>query len=346
MKTSEPFKGVDAAPVGVRGVRAWLTKHGRKLWWMHSLYALGLGVFVVAFAQKGYEYARWLVLLLLAAWFLLVVTFRLKSAPGAGHLRSTVMNYVLKNLFQAMLFFLLPWYWHSASSGSENIWFVVALGACAILATLDVVFDELLMRRRLLASVYYVMTLFGCLNLTIPAIFMFESITTLFLASGFSALVFWSLLYPIRTLLERKMLILVGVSVGVAMTGAWLARRAIPPVPISVIKGAVGPDVLADGRLKMEIVNLHTTMMTKMIAVTDVGMPTRTADTLVHVWRHEGSIISRTRPKVAALKGGVIRLRSTLAREQVPPERTGEWVVDVETRYGQLIGRTRFNVID
>ena len=346
--------GEEAKPRGVfASITLWLKDHGRKLWWIHSLYALGLGVFVVTYAQRGYGYVRWLTLLLFAAWFLLVVTFRLFSKPDDSkpvaaqeHLRALVMNYVLKNLFQAMLFFLLPWYWSSSTSGSVNMWFVVLLGVCAVLATLDVVFDEVLMRRRVLASVYYVVTLFGCLNLTLPAVFTMSSMTTLLCSAALSSAVFWSLLFSIRELIQRKRLVLIALSMMFAMGATWFARRVIPPVPLSIAKGAVGPQLLPDGRLKLEIVNLHHSLMNQMIAVTDVVMPTRTNDTLVHVWRRGDVIINRTRPDVAQVKKGLIRLRSTLAKKHLPPGRVGQWAVDVETTYGQLIGRTEFNVID
>src|SRR5262249_3486406 len=58
-------------------VRTFMQKHGRKLWWLHSAYALGLGIAVVAFAQKGFDHARWLAVSIGAAWLLVVLFFRL-----------------------------------------------------------------------------------------------------------------------------------------------------------------------------------------------------------------------------------------------------------------------------
>jgi hypothetical protein len=58
-------------------VRAFLRDHGHKLWWLHSIYALGLGVGVVAFAHRGFDHARWMAVALGLAWLLLVLFFRL-----------------------------------------------------------------------------------------------------------------------------------------------------------------------------------------------------------------------------------------------------------------------------
>src|SRR5690606_24864240 len=133
------------------------------LWWLHSAYALGLGVAVVAFAQKGFDHARWLAVSVGAAWLLVVLFFRLFGSGGrqqerlhaAGakvRLRFFAMTYALKNLYQGMLFFLLPFYWKSTTFGAANSWFVVLLGACALLSTLDIVFDRVVFRFRALAS--------------------------------------------------------------------------------------------------------------------------------------------------------------------------------------------------
>ena len=173
-----PKARVEPATAGDR-VRRFLERHGRKLWWLHSVYALGLGVFIVVFAQKGFEHARWLAVTLGVTWLLVVLFFRLadRGAAPAGapaaplKLRFHVMTYVLKNLYQGMLFFLLPFYWKAATAGAYNFWFVLLLGACALVSTMDILFDRVLMRFRTIASVFHGITLFACMNLVVPAVF-------------------------------------------------------------------------------------------------------------------------------------------------------------------------------
>src|ERR1700742_584581 len=158
--------------------RRLLRDHGHKLWWLHSAYALALGAGVVAFAQRGFDHARWLAVSLGFAWLLVVLLFRIFEAQPGGfdapstktRVRFYVMTYALKNLYQGMLFFLLPFYWKSTTLDAANGWFVILLGACAIVSTLDIVFDRVLMRFRWLASTFHAITLFGCLNLVIPAL--------------------------------------------------------------------------------------------------------------------------------------------------------------------------------
>jgi hypothetical protein len=121
----EPSPTIDlsGAPPRMRlttRVRRFLRDHGRKLWWMHSVYALALGGGVVVFARRGFDHARWLAVSLGLAWLLVVLVFRLFSSGGQmrafdaadakTRIHFYVMTYALKNLYQGMLFFLLPFY--------------------------------------------------------------------------------------------------------------------------------------------------------------------------------------------------------------------------------------------
>jgi len=94
--------------------------------------ALGLGVGVNAAGAEGLEYFRWLALFLGGAWLMFLLFFRIfrsggqrKIGTGAAKLTFVAMNYLMKDLYQAMLFFLLPFYWKSSTWGSINFWFAV-----------------------------------------------------------------------------------------------------------------------------------------------------------------------------------------------------------------------------
>lgn len=333
--------------------RAFLARHGRKLWWFHSLYALGLGAFVVVFAQKGFAYVRWLMLALVVAWIVTLAVFRrygsgrtqrIDSRPE--RVRFHLMTYVLKNLYQGMLFFLLPFYFKASVSDGPTRWFVWGLALFTLLATLDVVFDKVLMRWRLLGSVYYLMALFACLNLAIPALFPLPTALAMVLAAAVSVPAFCSLNYPWARLRQPRMLAGIGVATLVGAGLVWLARGGIPPVPLAVATGAVGTTALPDGRLGLEITRAHASLVNHLHGSTDVLVPAGLHDGLVHVWRQGSLEVLRISPLVGALDAGQVRLRSTLDGEQLPPSRAGRWTLDVETGSGQLVGRVRFEVVD
>lgn len=338
------------------GIRAFFARYGRMLWWLHSFYALGLGIFVIMFAQKGFAHARWLTITLATAWIVMILVFRLfgsgsgRAIEGRGaKLRFYVMTYVLKNLYQGMLFFLLPFYWRSATLDTPNQWFVVALGLCAFLSTLDVVFDQVLMRWKVAASVFYFITLFACINLVIPALLPnSRSLVTMTAAAAISALAFWMMHVPMRWLARPIVVVVLVIWTMGAVIGVYFGRVGVPPVAMYVSYGAVGPDVLEDGRLAIEASKLHRSLIKELYAVTDVVVPGGKGDRLVHVWSHEGEVVRRATEVDPRAHGptGTIRLRSQLPADGLPEDPSGSWTVDVVTQDGQLVGRTGFEIME
>jgi hypothetical protein len=362
-----PGLGTAGMPAGVaRGAqraglitraRRWFKQHGRHLWWLHSAYALAIGIGVVFFAQKGFEQARWLSVTLPSAWLLVVIFFRvfrartsdLDRAATGEKIRFYVTTYVLKNLYQGMLFFLLPFYWKSTTFDAPNVWFVCLLAVCAVVSTLDIIFDRYVMRWRVLASAFHGVTLFGCLNLLVPTLLpRTPSLAALLVAAAFTVLGFFSFHAPLRAFKTiRGWLLLVGM-LGAAIGGAYAGRVGIPPVPMHLAHAAVGPSVLPDGRLAMEVQTLHASVIEQLLAVTDVVVPGGGGETLHHVWRQEGVEVARGEAETSRVPGpfGTVRLRSRITGNHLPPHLAGHWTVDVETADRQLVGRTPFTVID
>ncbi len=340
--------------------RGFLRDHGRKLWWLHSAYALALGAGVVAFADQGFEHARWLAVSLGLAWLLVVLFFRLGLGLGArprtvegpnsnARVRFFVMTYALKNLYQGMLFFLLPFYWKSTTMDAPNAWFVILLAACAVTSTLDLLFDRVLLRFRFLASIFHGITLFGCLNLVIPALFPdTRTLWSLLAAAAIAVVSFWTLHVTAQQLKKRIYIVLFVLSLVAGMGVAYAGRSAIPPVPMYVSSAAVGPKQLDDGRLAMEVKTLHPSVIQEIIAVTDVVVPGGKGDRLRHVWRRAGHEVHRSSEETSRVDGpkGAVRLRSSLSGKDLPGDLAGAWTVDVETEDGQLVGRAEFNVVE
>lgn len=344
-------------PQDLKGTLRWLLrKHAKKLWWLHTVYALGLGAFVVSYAQKGFDHARWLAITVGVAWLVVVLFFRLfgsgarqdfATAWKTARVRFLVMTYVLKNLYQGMLFFLLPFYWKSATLDAPNRWFVLILGACAVLSTLDLVFDRVLMRWKTLASIFYGVTLFACLNLVIPALFPnTRTLYTLLSAAAVAVLGFTMLHLPLGALRSPVGVGLLFAALGAGMGLSYVSRTIIPPVPMHLSFAAVGPTRLPDGRLAMEVRALHASVIQELLAVTDVVVPGGKGDRLQHVWRLDGEEVFRAPEETSRVSApeGAVRLLSSLTGRRLPARLVGRWSVDVETEDGQLVGRVAFEV--
>lgn len=351
-------------PKGFVGkLKAWAKRHHKALWWLHSAYALFLGFLVILFAAKGFDYARILAATLGGTFLVMVILFRIfgqgisqkhrREEKRSLTLSFLGMTYVLKNLYQGMLFFVLPFYWKSSSFDSINVWFVFLLGTLAILSTLDLVFDNLLMRYRTVAAIYYAVTLFACANLIIPAFFSNVPTLVALLASTVASVFgFWLLHFPLRTLRERRTwAILTSVSV-IAVLAMYFARFAMPPVPLYVAHNAVGLAPLEDGRLELEVTRVHKKRLDDLYAVSDIVMPGGQGDEFRHRWRHKKGDVDFRQEKDATLvhlsdDAHTVRVRSSIPREDLEKaDPVGDWVVDIITTDDMIVGRMRFEVIE
>lgn len=347
-------------PKGLFGrIKAFFGRHKALLWWLHSSYALFLGVMVILFAQKGFEHARVLAATLGGALLVMLVVFRIFGAgkeqkenvhkSRGSKIRFLLITYLLKNLYQPMLFFVLPFYWKSSSIDSVNGWFVFLLGVLAFLSTMDIIFDRFLVRHRIWASIYYGLTLFAGLNLVIPASFPnVPTLVTLLTSAFLSVVGFWLLHFPLGSLKEKRSWIIL-LAAALSFTSiVYVARRGIPPVPLYVQHGAVGPERLPDGRLALEVGAVHTTRLGDLWAVIEVALPGGEGDAFRHVWRYRDGDFAQDVPteKAPGDKPGTLRLTSALKMETLPAKVVGRWTVDVVTEDGQIVGRTRFEVLE
>lgn len=335
-------------------LKDFLKKNEKVIWWLHTVYALSLGAFVATFAQKGFEQARMLTLSLAAAWLLVVFFFRffgtgakqdfMTAWPGMRR-RFFVMTYLMKNLFQGMLFFLLPFYFKSSSYEAKTYTVLGFLAACAVLSTLDLVFDRVLFRSKLMASLFYAITLFGCLNLVIPALLPNTPVLVSYLvATGFScaALVLFHV-----SLATLKKPVAAGAFVSFIVLGVILAytgRQAMPPVPITIKEAGVGPALREDGSLSMEIRTLRLGQVGDLYAVTDV-QSVGNAEHFRHVWKHNKKVLDHKTAEAAPATGkGVVRVASKLPTSELPSDAEGRYTVDVITDGEQVVGRVVFEI--
>jgi hypothetical protein len=334
------------------GFRRWI----HRLWWLHSFGALLFGVGVMLFARQGLEYADKILIVLFVSWLLVFVAFRV--IVGAQNRRPDeravkkglrlLTNYVIKQLYQQMYFFLVPLYASSATWAldSPNWWLAPVLLVCAVLSTMDLVFDNFIMEHRIVAASMYGLCMFAVLNLILPLVFGLEHFNALLVAAAATAPTVALLSFRLAAVFSAR-----GAGITVLLTlgllsGAYFGRVAVPPAPMSLQAIGVGHG----SRGAYECVpgprsRIRADRLSELRCVSRISEPGGIKSDVVHVWRHRGRVVATLDlfEPMADCEGTA--MSSEVKPGQMPDDPLGPWSCTVETAKGQLIGRRPFTVV-
>ncbi len=331
--------------VGVKGRRqgwtGFLTHHATALWWLHSGWSLLWGLGFLWLGSRSFATLRVAVFYLAFIWTSGLLLPWLERAPFLGpanrERRRLLVNYLHRNFSQQLLFFVLPVYWRSATVRSPHGVWLALLGFCAVLATLDVVYDQALSRHWFFLSTFFAFTLFAVVNVMVPVLFHLPSLVALGIASLISFAGFASFCWghsphpPGRN--RQAMLGAAAVLLGLV----FLGRGWIPPAPLTLASAEFGGAV--DPATLRVVGTLDEARAQRRLAVmTAIRAPMGLADRVRHRWLVNGRVWFVSFPR--RVEGGRregFRLWSGVAL----PDRFGpgdRLRVRVETAAGQLIG--------
>ena len=350
----EPDQGVGPEPTAAHQPGR-VARLLRKAWWLHSVGALSVGVGVMILARKGLSYADEILIVLAVSWLLMFVALRLivgpsnrppdEQAPRKGV--HVLTNYVVKNLYQQMFFFLVPMYASSAtwSLSAPNWWLVPLLLVFAILSTMDLVFDNFVMERRILNLVVYGVALFGVLNLMLPVVLGIGHFPALLIAAGATAPAVALLAFPVRSVARPRGLLITGAVSAILVVGVWPGRVLVPAVPMVMLEGAVGHGTLSSYEcLPANKRVMRGDRLDGLRCGSLITEPGGLRDSLFHVWKRRGDTVHRTSPKLLTECYGQV-YRSYLHIEDVAGDPIGAWSCEVETSGGQLVGLVNFEIV-
>jgi hypothetical protein len=327
----------------------------KKAWWLHSLGALSFGVSVMIFARKGLAYADKLIMVLGLSWLLMFVALRFIVGPSNRSVDEhitrkgvrLVTNYIIKNLYQQMFFFSVPLYAASAtwSLAAFNWWLPPLLLVCAVLSTMDLIFDNVIMEHRVAASLMYGLALFAVLNLMLPMVFGMHHFTALLIAAGATAPAVGLLTFRVSSVLSAGGVTWTLIATGLLLTGAWFGRSCFPPAPLAMVDGAVGHGSMGSYEcLPGKKTRMRADQLDGLRCGSLVSEPGGVRDAIVHRWKHRGATVASRMEKVEGCEGeGQVDRSRPLA--PLPADSLGGWVCSVETGDGQLVGIMRFEVV-
>ena len=330
----------------------------RKAWWLHSGVALSFGIGVMLFARAGLAYADKVMIALFASWSVMFVALRFIVGPANRREKESVArkgirvatNYVIKQFYQQMFFFLTPLYASSAtwSLASWNWWLAPILLVCGVVSTLDLVFDHFVMERRALAAAMYGIAMFCLLNVLLPLVMATDHRTSLIVAAAATPTCVALLSFSVRQVLSLQ-----GVFLTLALTGAlsaavWYGRVFIPPAPLAMPETTVGhsrgePDPWEC--LPGSIHQVRQTELAHLRCGSFLREPGGIKEGIVHVWTHRGQEVVRKSPDQLHCDGDGVVYRSYLDAKELPKDPVGMWTCTTMTLGGQLVGLRKFEVL-
>jgi hypothetical protein len=320
-----------------------VARHEDQLWWAHSLYALALGLALMWIGARHFTWLR------IAAFHIVVIwTFSLllanyvdrqdHTSPWWGRAR-LIINYVTKNFYQQILFFILPIYAASATPTSRNVGFVVVLAASAVVSTLDVVYDRHVAARRRLSGLFFAFNLFAAVNVALPVLWSVSNLVALRTGTIAAIVGYVTIARRPADLAQPRTWRFIGAGTIAMFVGMELMRSFVPPAPLRLTGTVFG---LAFNRSTMRITQPITsqpaTGASRIYVVTALQAPLGLRERVELRWYRDGRLVSTSVAHVVVgNRREGFRLWSSVppqARQDPAPLR-----VDVVTAAGQLIGR-------
>jgi hypothetical protein len=258
-------------------------------------------------------------------------------------------NYVIKQFYQQMFFFLTPLYASSAtwSLSSWNWWLAPLLLVCAVVSTMDLVFDNFIMERRLLASAMYGLAMFAMLNVMLPLLLGIDHLTGLIVAAGATPASVALLSFSLKQVLSLKGVFLTLGTTAALLAGVWYGRVVIPPAPLAMFETSVGHGTA--GSYECLPASKHVIDASQLDGLRCGSMlrePGGIKEPVVHVWTHRGVRIGTPmQPDTLQCDDheSVVAL-TRFPAELLPADPTGKWACATYTIGGQLVGIRKFVV--
>ncbi len=337
----------DQASQGLRGAIGsaanFIHRHESTLWWLHSTYALLLGIGAMWLVSRNFGFLRLVLLYIGFIWitslFLPVMVNRPWLTPRWRERFRLVINYFNKNFYQQLLFFLLPIYYASTTFGSRNMIFFLLLAASAVLSTMDIVYDRYVSVHWQLTALFFMFNLFASINVMLPLLWTISNHWALWISAILAFGGFASMVHRLAGLHGPDAKFLLGVAAIAMFLITWFLAPYIPPAPLTLGGTEFGRAV--DRALNVvSPLDSVPTSPGKIVAVTSIKAPLGLEEKVRHRWLLDGKVIfvSRLYSVAGGRKQGY-RLWTQIIWNDKMAGRV--LAVEVETQSGQLIGRAR-----
>ena len=322
-------------------------KYARLLWALHSAWALISGVAVLVLAHNRYGFLRWVVLFIALTWgsTLFLSRFAAKRESRVFQFAQSFVSYLTRVMYQETLFFLIPFYFYSATVRSWNFLYVIALAAFAVLSCFDMLFDRLLREHRWFAIGFFAFVSFSALQFFLPLLLRTHIEYGGYLAAALSFLAALALAPSRNYLRDRRRLTIVLIVFVSVLIGVRLLRPLIPPVPLRLTRmnfsGAINHRTLETSNSFDRDIPASELHRGRIYAVATIFSPERIPAEIQIRFLQDGEVLRAGRVAGFTARPGGFRVWDSV---RVPAGGEGEVRVEVWTA-GQLLGVRNVQVV-
>ena len=317
--------------------------------WGISIASFVGGLLTLFVFRRGLPHVGLIVGYLLLLWLLVAILVQARDTLAASERRThrfvlTATEYAVQSLYHGVLLFLLPAYWAATTLTSANVLFFLALVVLALLATFDPWYQAVVHPRPWAGYVFFLVSLFGALNLALPLIGV-PPVWALGIAAWVAVVALTPAVCRARAWAWTRGLVVTALVGMLAASAALAGRAVIPPAPLFVAESRFGWNLPpADSLEPRSPIPRDALLQNGLIAYTAIYAPAGLRQPVDHIWRLDGQIINVIR--LTPVEGGRREGYRTFSRKtSFPADPRGRWTVDVTTATGQLIGRMRFRVV-
>jgi hypothetical protein len=323
-------------------------KFGRLFWALHSAWALISGIAVLVLAHNRYGFLRWVVLFIALTWGSTLFFSRLALGTGSRAMQfaRSVVSYLMRVMYQETLFFLIPFYFYSATFPSWNFLYVIALAAFAVLSCFDLLFDRLLREHRWFSTGFFAFVSFSALQFFLPLVLRTRIDNSEYLAAAISFVAALALAGRWNDLRERRRLVVIAIAFAGVLIGVRVFRPLLPPVPLRLTRlrfsGVLNPRTLAAPVDYESAIPAAELRRGRIYAVATVFSPERIPARIQMRFLQSGKVLRYSRTLDLTARPGGFRIWDSVRLPQ--PAKSDTYRVEVWSA-GQLLGKRNVNVI-
>ena len=332
----------------LEGLARFAGRHQAVFWTLHSLWALGWGIAFVLIGKDRPQLLRFGLVSVGTVWVsslalpaLLAGSWIPEERKGAAR---RLVLWGQKWLLQGLAFFLLPLYHRSATYPSRHVFFMGLLALAALAATIDVVYDEVVTRRKPLLGAFLAFVAFAAVNITLPMVWQVGGLWNLAASGVLATAVFVSFVAERRPGFALRSIARSALAALFFLALATLGRPAVPPAPLRLVSVGFGTSLAENGRdVAAPLESLSAGVPVRLVAVAAIQAPAGLKEGVRHVWSIDGRVLFESRLiEITGGRGRGFRSRSSVS---LPALRPGQVLrLEIETAHGQLIGRAELGV--